>query len=80
MRSYKYCEWKYKMEYQTNKLGASFRRLERYNTRHEILSYDEGKASIKLAMDSFIKNKMFRSIEQVFKINDAALMAIMGDW
>lgn len=66
--------------YPTNKLRGKVRRLERYNTRKEILRYHEGRARIMLALDSYIKNKVFRKIEKIYKINEDHIASIIDEW
>ncbi len=61
-----------------HKLAGRIRRLERYNSRKGILVYDQNKAKMKLALDCYLGNKVFKKIDRVYKINEDHLVSIVA--
>lgn len=80
MIKYELCEWKYNSSPPPFKLLKKILRLERYNRRDAILEFNDFRAKIKLALDCFLGNKIFRPVEEVHRLNKHFILSVVEDW
>ena len=55
-------------------------RLQRYNSRQELIPYDWLHSRIKLAIDSHCGNKIHRPITRASSLTDAYVLGMTDDW
>ena len=78
--NFKYSEWDYNNLSPSKKVDVRVSRLERYSGASCLLPYDWMNSRIKMAIDSHIRNKIYRQITNALLINDRCILGTTDEW